>query len=243
MSSNRAGASVRGWRTALVLATGVLVAASTAQAEQRLIAGGYAGNTGVLAGSGFEVGELVSRFEPGRALADRRQSAGGLSLDLDDAGAFVSYFTPRLGGVRVGFGRTGLPTLDGDGRQVGFGVDYRHSIAGLEVGLGTGGGIDVRRSDGGPRRADSELRTSFVVGGMLTVPDFGYGPVSARLAYGVESGAQGTPSSSLSLSADMAVRPGVAVTGRVQHTEELDRAGSGVTQGDTRGLFGLRLRF
>lgn len=231
---------MRGWRTALVLATGVLAAAGTARAEQRLIAGGYAGNTGVLAGSELEVGELVSRFEPGRGLAERRQGAGGFSLDLDDDGAFVSYFTPRHGGVRVGFGRTGLPTLDG-GPQVGFGVDYRHSIAGLEVGLGTGGGIDVRRGDG-PRRPDSELRTSFVVGGMLTVPDFGYGPVSARLAYGVETGAS-APSSSLSLSADMTVRPGVAVTGRVEHTEELDRAGSGTTQGDTRGLFGLRLRF
>jgi hypothetical protein len=221
------------WRAAVVALSFALF--SPASATDRLIDGGY-GRDSVAMVDPSMLGPVAS----GLALAGAGARDDGLALGVDDQGAFLSYFTPRHGGLRVGLGRTGLTTPGGEvegAGQIGLGVSYLHRFGGFELGLAGGGGLELVPL--GAASHGAETRASFVVGGVLRMPDLGYGPMSARLTYGIESQPARSPVSELSLGADLLLWPGIAVTGEVARAEEQD----GASSASTRGRFGLRLRF
>lgn len=227
----RAGSTSRGAAVCFL----ALALALPAQAGERLVGGDYG-----RVGDGLVDPAMLASAGPGLALAQGSAPGAGLALGVDDHGAVLSYFTPRHGGVRVGLGRTGLTTPGGEAEgleQVGLGLSYLHSFGGFELGLAGGGGFELVPQ--GPTPHQAETRASFVVGGVLRMPDLGYGPMSARLTYGIESQPARAPVSELALGADLLLWPGIAVTGEVARSEEQD----GPSAGATRGRFGLLLRF
>ena len=221
------------WRASVVVLSFALL--SPALAADRLIGGGYGRDA-----AGMVDPSMLGPVSSGLALAGAGAQGDGLALGVDDRGAFLSYFTPRHGGLRVGLGRTGLTTPGGEvegAGQFGLGLSYLHRFGGFELDLAGGGGLELVPL--GAASHGAETRASFVVGGILRMPDLGYGPMSARLTYGVESQPARSPVSELSLGADLLLWPGIAVTGEVARAEEQD----GASSASTRGRFGLRLRF
>lgn len=221
-------------RSRAVVLTTLLLFAPFPVAATSLVQGGYSETVTLGASPGLQpLAGVRLHDDPGSGGLQR----GGAAFGLGSDGAFMSYFTPRLGGVRVDLGRThslAPLALSGETRgreQFGLGMDYRLGFDGFEIGLAGRGGVEITPHD-------HDMLTSLRVGGMLRIDDLGYGPMQARLTYGVEGRASGAAVSSLSLSADLTLRPGLALTGEVALDDEQDR-----TSSSTRGLLGLRLLF
>ena len=151
-------------------------------------------------------------------------------------GAGLTYFTPRWSGFELGLGyapdalslrESDAPTGHVPGRD----------RAQADGSLAIGGGLRLSAVELGLSSHAQSGRGD--APGMVTAGvGYGFGPVNTTLTYGFAKPAADQELNLLALSADLALVPGVAITGGLAYTEE-EKTGDQTAA----GVLGLRLKF
>jgi len=249
----------RGLRT-LAVGMGVVLATSVAvHAESDVSVGGYH-DQALRAAQAEWLGLSGGATDSGSA------GLPPLALDTPSSSTQTS-FTPRLGGLSLGFGALqaasmpaagSLATGGTSGRQVAFGLSNTSTIAGVAVDWSAKAGVSHQP----PTKAGE--RSSFVVGGELAVSGvrfdaaygerstvlgvsgnrvtagigYGFGPIDARISYSVVSAEDEAAASLVTVGSRLTLQPGLILQGDLAFAEE-ERGGDAATA----GVVSLRFNF
>lgn len=212
----------------LAAAATLVLAPATVWAESAVAVGGYLDSAPILnqapALSATDTPSLTSTL--GRlAVTDGGPGAAGLT-----------YFTPRWSGFELGLGyapdalslrEPDTPTGHVPGRD----------RAQADGSLAIGGGLRLSAVELGLSSHAQSGRGD--APGMVTAGvGYGFGPVNTNLTYGFAKPAADQELNLLALSADLALVPGIAITGGLAYTEE-EKTGDQTAA----GVLGLRLKF